>query len=242
MEDINCWQEKFVACEYSERLLIKLTSMNKKVTLPVDITKITKAIYYAKKYHAEQKRYSGEPYYSHPLEVAYMAVDYLFNTDVIIASILHDIVEDTEVTKEIITEIFGELIADQVEILTKVKIDKKLSAKTMIESAYNQKNEAILLIKLMDRLHNLETIYVKPHRKIKKITEETVVHFATIATALGLPRIVAKLDHLCSSFLIQGKKQPRQCFSFGDSSSRPLSLVLQNDLTQMKNIDKAGSL
>ena len=67
---------------------------------------INKAIYWARKYHGYQKRKLGESYYSHPLEVAYMISNYNLKTDVIVASILHDIVEDTEVTVEIIQDSF----------------------------------------------------------------------------------------------------------------------------------------
>ena len=83
-------------CQYSTRLIEKLESLDTKNVLDFDL--INKAIYWAKKYHGDQKRKSGEAYYTHPLEVAYMVSDYKLKTDVIVASILHDIIEDTEVT------------------------------------------------------------------------------------------------------------------------------------------------
>jgi len=87
-------------CKYSIRLIAKLKSLDTKNVL--DSNLINKAIYWAKKYHGNQKRKSGEPYYTHPLEVAYMISDHKLKTDVIVASILHDIIEDTEVTVEMI--------------------------------------------------------------------------------------------------------------------------------------------
>ena len=96
-------------CKYSIRLIEKLKSSDTKNILNFDL--INKAIYWAKKYHGNQKRKSGEPYYTHPLEVAYMISDYKLKTDVIVASILHDIVEDTEVTVEMIHGSFGQRIA-----------------------------------------------------------------------------------------------------------------------------------
>ncbi len=92
-------------CQYSIRLIDKLKSLDTKNVL--DFGLINKAIYWAKKYHGDQKRKSGEPYYSHPLEVAYMVSDYKLNTGVIVTSVLHNIVEDTEVTTEMILDTFG---------------------------------------------------------------------------------------------------------------------------------------
>ena len=79
---------------YSNRLLSKLLLLNAKAQEPIDISEIKKAIYYAKKYHGIQMRQSGEPYYSHPIEVAYQIADYKFTTDVLVTSILHDTLID----------------------------------------------------------------------------------------------------------------------------------------------------
>ncbi|OZG31464.1 bifunctional (p)ppGpp synthetase/guanosine-3',5'-bis(diphosphate) 3'-pyrophosphohydrolase [Rickettsia endosymbiont of Culicoides newsteadi] len=91
MEDIDNWRVKFESCKYSTKLLNKLILLNEKVNDPVDIDEITKAIYYAKKYHGSQMRQSGDPYYSHPIEVSYMVAQYtaqeiptLFKTEMIV--------------------------------------------------------------------------------------------------------------------------------------------------------------
>ena len=102
MEKNNSWITKYGNCFYSERLITKLISLSEKTKNRINLLEIKKAIYYAKKYHGVQKRESGEPYYSHPLEVAYMISDYLFRTDIIITSILHDTIEDTDLTFEMI--------------------------------------------------------------------------------------------------------------------------------------------
>ena len=115
MKDLNCWETKFEPCCYSDRLVTKLLLLNETRKYKVDILEIEKAIYYAKKYHGSQKRLSGEPYYTHPLEVAYNVADYLFKTDVLVTSILHDTIEDTKLTKETISDIFSSVIANQVE-------------------------------------------------------------------------------------------------------------------------------
>jgi (p)ppGpp synthase/HD superfamily hydrolase len=92
-------------CKYSTRLVEKLELLDTKKTL--DFNLIHKTIYWAKKYHDGQFRKSGEPYYTHPLEVAYMISEYKLKTNVIVTAILHDIVEDTEVTAGMILDSFG---------------------------------------------------------------------------------------------------------------------------------------
>lgn len=85
------WEERYASCKYAERLLNKLAELNQQVTRPVDIDEIRRGIYYARKYHGSQMRQSGDPYYSHPIEVAYMVAEYTalerpkyFRTDMII--------------------------------------------------------------------------------------------------------------------------------------------------------------
>ena len=105
MEDVNNWQSKFAPCQYSDKLLNKLSLLNEQAKSPVDISEVTKAIYYARKYHGSQMRKSGEPYYSHPIEVAYLFAEYAgieneqyYTTDLVATSILHDCIEDTVLT------------------------------------------------------------------------------------------------------------------------------------------------
>lgn len=91
MQDLENWQGKFEICIYAQKLLDKITYLNSVVkTSAVDILEVKKAIYYARKYHGTQMRQSGEPFYSHPIEVACMISDYLFRTDILVTSILHD--------------------------------------------------------------------------------------------------------------------------------------------------------
>ncbi|KJV54400.1 HD domain protein [Orientia tsutsugamushi str. Kato PP] len=110
---------------YSESLLNKLFETNVRFDTKIDLDKVEKAIFYAQKYHGQQKRDTGEPYYMHPLEVAYMVSDYIFKTDTIITAILHDTLEDTTLTKKKIVKAFGKKIAEQVSDLTRIKDNKK---------------------------------------------------------------------------------------------------------------------
>ncbi len=170
-------------CKYSEKLLRKIQALDNKKGLC--FIKINKAIYWAKKYHEGQFRKSGEPFYSHPLEVAYMVSDYLLTTDAIVAAILHDIVEDTEVTVEIIADEFGWRAAEMVDRLTRDRPDgTKLSVETILQNAYAHKDKEVILIKLIDRIHNLRTINFKSSDKIAKTIQCSLNNFSSICLLL----------------------------------------------------------
>jgi (p)ppGpp synthase/HD superfamily hydrolase len=171
------------SCKYSIRLIGKLKLLDTNGVL--DFGLINKAIYFAKKYHDGQLRKSGEPFYSHPLEVAYMISDYNLKTDVIAASILHDVVEDTEVSVEMIQGTFGERIAEMVDRLTRDRPDgTKLSVKEIIRMAYKNGDKEVLLIKIFDRLHNLQNIHFLTADKQIKVAKETLNTVLLAATYL----------------------------------------------------------
>jgi len=193
-------------CQYSTRLIEKLKSLDTKNILDFDL--INKAIEWARKYHGEQKRKSGEPYYSHPLEVAYMISEHKLKTDVIVASILHDIIEDTPVTAGMILDNFGWRIAQIVDRLTRDRPDgTKLSIEEILNNAYRTQDEEILLIKLFDRLHNLTTLDAMTDEKKKKIALETLSSFLTLALSFDEQgdQMIAKL---CFSHLQLNYSQP----------------------------------
>ena len=188
MNKLTNWQQMYEPCTYSTRLLNKLIQLNSNVIKPVDIVEIKKSIYYAKKYHGSQMRQSGEPYYSHPIEVAYMVAEYTeqhmpkyFRTGMIVTAILHDTIEDTDLTENMIAYIFGDQVASQVEALTRIKPDRKISSAEIVERLFKEKNYEALIIKLFDRLHNTQTIFAKSPEKIKKIVDETISSFLTLS-------------------------------------------------------------
>jgi len=222
----NNLELKFESCWYSNRLLDKLLLMNEKTSHKINILEVQKAIYYAKHYHGEQKRQSGEPYYSHPLEVAYMVSDYLFRTDILVTSILHDTLEDTELTFEMIKYIFGEVVASQVEDLTRIKENRKISSAEMVESLWLQKKYDLLLIKQFDRLHNMQTIGVKSFEKIRKITKETISTFTVLAAYLGIRNIEEELIQSCTTFIEK------------DSEGESYDLLHKNDAFALSNVSK----
>ena len=183
-------------CYYSNRLIARLELLDVKNQL--DFILINKAIYWAKKYHDGQFRKSGEPFYTHPLEVAYMVVDYNLTTNVIVASILHDIVEDTEVAIGMIVDGFSWRIAEIVDRLTRDRTDgSKLTVEEILNNAYKKNDKEVLLIKIVDRLHNMQTVQAKSPEKMKKTTKETLVNFLALSEIMDMPTLSDALYNLC---------------------------------------------
>lgn len=227
------------ACYYSTRLIGKLRSLNTENEL--DFTLIDKAICWAKKYHDGQFRESGEPFYTHPLEVAYLASDYLLKTDVIVASILHDIVEDTEITVGLILDAFGWRVAEMVHRLTRnISNGNKLRVEEILNNSYQAQDKEVLLIKLFDRLHNMQTLVAKSPKKIKKIADETLQIFLILATYLEISDVKQRLSELCinTKFTLQCSPSITQkTFSFaGSSLSFPQDF--QNEIEQIYRLKK----
>ena len=175
-------------CPHSIRLIEKLKSLDTQNLLDFEL--INKAIYFAKEYHAGQLRKSGEPFYSHPLEVAYIVSDYSLKTEVIVTSILHDILEDTEVTASMLAEAFNSRIAEMVDRLTRDRPDGiKLSVEQVLRNAWVQNDKEVVLIKIIDRIHNIRTVnYLAPEKQKKQVTE-TIKNFLIFAEALSLPEV-----------------------------------------------------
>lgn len=194
-------QEEFISCIYSKRLLDKLEFLNIDAVEKIDICEIKKAIFYTKYYHYGQKRDSGEDYYTHPLEVAYMVSDYIFRTDIIVTAILHDTIEDTALTKQKIESAFGKHVAEQVYDLTRIREDgKKISSEDIIISLHIQEKKDLIVIKLFDRLHNIQTIGAKPPDKAKKMLQETIRTFLVFSIEYELVYLEEELKKLCMAF------------------------------------------
>jgi guanosine-3',5'-bis(diphosphate) 3'-pyrophosphohydrolase len=217
-----------ISCQYSTRLIEKLKLLDVKNTL--DFNLINKAVDWAKRYHADQFRKSGEPFYTHPIEVAYMASDYILKTDVIVASILHDIVEDTEVTTDMILDGYGHRIEEIVDRLTRDKPSGiKYSVTEILNVAYTKRDKEVLLIKLIDRLHNMQTIGAMTYEKQQKISNETVENFLSLCFDLEQKDIIQllldQINIITSHNLKYSKTNPIHYKSY-------LSLDFQNELIQ----------
>jgi (p)ppGpp synthase/HD superfamily hydrolase len=197
-------------CQYSIRLIERLKLLDTRGVLDFDL--IHKAIYWAKKYHGDQLRKSGEPYYTHPLEVAYMISEYNLTTNVIVTAILHDIVEDTEVTASMILDEFGRRIEEMVDRLTRDRPDgSKLSVEEILNNAYEKNDKDVLLIKVIDRMHNMMTIGCMSDEKQKKEAQETLDHMMGYLINIDNKKLEEKLC-LISYKLIATKEEYESCF------------------------------
>jgi len=191
-----------IKCYYTERLLKKLVHLNSIYEGKICINLINQAISYAKKCHEGQFRNSGEPYYTHPLEVAYMVADYCIKTDVLVTAILHDTIEDTEATKYTIADLFGMKIAQNVVDLTRIKEnDTKITSAELVDNLFEEKKYDLLLVKQFDRLHNMKTLGAKSPEKKQKTIKETVYAFIVLSAYLGLRNVEEEISFLCSNTL-----------------------------------------
>src|SRR5579885_2106982 len=163
---------------------------------------LNRAYVYAMKAHGEQKRASGDPYFSHPLEVAAILTDLKLDDSTIAAALLHDTIEDTAATRDEIDQMFGKDIGALVEGLTKLK---KLDLVTKeAKQAENLRklllaiadDVRVLLIKLADRLHNMRTLDYMPAEARKRAAEETLEIYAPLAGRMGMHEMREELEDL----------------------------------------------
>lgn len=188
-----------------------MDEVGKYITNPENIDLIERAYAYAKEHHDGQYRKSGEPYLVHLVHVGYILADMGMSPTTIAAGLLHDVVEDTDVTKEELTEAFSEEIATLVESVTKIgniefKDEREYLAanhrKIFIAMA---KDVRVIFIKLVDRLHNMRTLQYQKPEKQQKIAAETLDVYAPIAHRLGLGEIKNELEDLSFSYLHRDK-------------------------------------
>jgi len=186
----------------------KIVEKYKSYNIVVDEAKIKKAIEFAVKYHGMQQRESGAPYYSHPLEVAEIIAEMHLDTDSIVTAILHDTIEDTDLTLEEIEQNFGKDVAklvDGVTKLTKIKFheDNARQAENFRKLLIALSDDIrVLLIKLADRLHNMRTIdFISNREKKKRIALETLELYAPLAERIGMQQIKTELQDICFGIL-----------------------------------------
>ncbi|MBH0239974.1 RelA/SpoT family protein [Methylobrevis albus] len=163
---------------------------------------LNKAYVYAMRKHGSQKRASGDPFFSHPLEVAGILTDLRLDDATIVIALLHDTIEDTDATRAEIDQMFGEGIGRLVEGLTKLKRLDLVSKRA--EQAENLRklllaiadDVRVLLVKLADRLHNMRTLHHMPEHKRGRIAEETMDIYAPLAGRMGMQDMREELEHL----------------------------------------------
>ena len=190
---------------------------------------VEKAYLYATKFHNKQTRESGEAYIMHPLNVAYILASMHADTETICAALLHDCIEDTKATYEDICEKFGEEVAELVDGVTKMtKMDfgskdelTALNVRRIIVSI--KKDARIIIIKLVDRLHNMRTLQYKSRKRQQEISLETLEIYVPMAYYIGAYNIKDELENISFAYLKPSTYQELQ----------KQLLVIQNDNKEM---------
>ncbi len=184
-----------------------LTAVKEYITDKTDIAFIEKAMVFAREKHEGQLRKSGDPYVTHLLSVGKILAELRAGPTTIVSGVLHDILEDTETQKSVIEKEFNSEIATIVESVSKIgniqfKDEKEYLAenhrKIFIAMA---KDIRVILVKLVDRLHNMRTLQFQPEEKQKKIARETLDVYAPIAHRLGISEIKNELEDLSFHYL-----------------------------------------
>ena len=185
----------------------QLTLLLNKYLKPDDIQLIWDAYRYAAFAHQGQMRKTGEPYITHPVAVACILAELHLDVPTLLAALLHDVVEDTPVTKQEIFERYGKQVAELVDGLSKIdKLDFQSATEAQAENfrkmllAMSQ-DVRVILVKLADRLHNMQTLDAMKPEKQKRIARETLDIFAPIANRLGLNNVYQQLEDLAFKFL-----------------------------------------
>jgi GTP diphosphokinase / guanosine-3',5'-bis(diphosphate) 3'-diphosphatase len=185
----------------------QLTLRLKEYLKQEDISQIWEAYRFSAAAHEGQMRRSGEPYITHPVSVACILAELHLDTPTLLAALLHDVVEDTGITKQEISDKFGKQVGELVDGLSKLdKIEFQTATQAQAENfrkmllAMSQ-DVRVILVKLADRLHNMQTLDVMGAEKRKRIARETLDIYAPIANRLGLNNIYHELEDLSFKYL-----------------------------------------
>jgi RelA/SpoT family (p)ppGpp synthetase len=172
-----------------------------------DVARLADAYRFSEAAHKGQKRQSGDPYISHPLAVAEILADWHLDGQALVAALLHDVMEDTSVTKTEISDTFGKPVAELVDGLSKLgKIEFQSAEDAQAENFRKMllamaRDVRVILIKLADRLHNMRTLDAVPPAKRRRVARETMEIYAPIANRLGLNTLFHELQELAFSHL-----------------------------------------
>jgi guanosine-3',5'-bis(diphosphate) 3'-pyrophosphohydrolase len=169
---------------------------------PPQVERVREAYEFGAEKHRGQKRVSGEPYITHPVAVADILADLRLDADTLVAAILHDVIEDTPTAKAEIASIFGQVVAELVDGVSKLdQIQFKNRQEAQAESFRKMllamvRDIRVIMVKLADRMHNMRTLGVMPPIKRRRSARETLEIYAPIAERLGLYAVKLELEDL----------------------------------------------
>ncbi|MCO5108402.1 MAG: bifunctional (p)ppGpp synthetase/guanosine-3',5'-bis(diphosphate) 3'-pyrophosphohydrolase [Burkholderiaceae bacterium] len=193
-----------------ERQVVSLAGLTRKAGAYLsedDLRRIREAYRFSDEAHLGQFRSSGEPYISHPIAVAEILCGWKLDADSLMAALLHDVIEDTTVAKQILIERFGPHVAELVDGLSKLERVEFASKEQQQAESFRKmllamaRDVRVILIKLADRLHNMQTLDAVPLEKQHRIARETLDIYAPIASRLGLHELFRELVDLSFKYL-----------------------------------------
>ncbi len=209
---------------------------------------LNRAYVYAMRMHGSQKRASGDPYFSHPIEVAGILTGYKLDTASIVTALLHDIVEDTHASLDDVRKLFGEEVARLVDGVTKLARIQIQNIETKQAENFRKfvlamsEDIRVLLVKLADRLHNMRTLhFIKDPAKRRTIAMETMEIYAPLAERIGMQEVKTELEDLAFSELHgEARTSIMTRLKFLELHGGDLVVKIMDELDQ--NIRKAGVL
>ena len=191
----------------TDALIAEVIAMLKDANPDANTDKVQKAYDFSKSMHTGQLRKSGDPYIIHPVEVAYIAAQLALDAHTVTACLLHDVVEDTDCSYQDVEEMFGTTVAELVDGVTKLKqIQYSTREEQQVENLRKMffamsKDIRVIMIKLIDRLHNMRTLSFMPPDKQLRISKETLDVYAPLAHRLGMSKIKIELEDLALKYL-----------------------------------------
>src|SRR6185312_9129664 len=206
---------------------------------------LNKAYVYAMQKHGTQQRANGDPYFSHPLEVAGILTDLKLDDATIAVALLHDTIEDTDATRGEIDQMFGEDIGRLVEGLTKIaKLDLVSKKAAQAENLRKlllaiSSDIRVLLVKLADRLHNMRTLEHMPEEARKRIAEETLEIYAPLAGRMGMHDMREELEELAFR-TVNAKAHATISQRLTGLREKNLRLIADIEKQLTERLDKAG--
>lgn len=208
---------------------------------------LNRAYVYTVKAHGSQTRHSGDPYFSHPVEVAGILTDLKLDSATIVTGLLHDVVEDTDATVSDLEGLFGKEVAEMVDGVTKLSLLELSSEETKQAENFRKfmvamsKDMRVLLVKLADRLHNMRTLSHHPREASRRrIAQETMDIYAPLAGRIGMQHFREELEDLAFRELNPDARESilaRLDFMTGDSDS-----LIETIESEIRDALKAGGL
>jgi len=202
---------------------------------------IRQAFEFAQKAHEGQKRLTGEPFILHPLAVAETIVDWKLDWESVCSALLHDTIEDCTVTREEVVKTFGQAIADIVDGVTKITAIRLVGSndQLFVENLRKMilamsKDLRVVMVKLADRLHNLQSLYVLPKESQRQNAFETLEIYAPLAERLGMGQVKGDLEDMAFPYAY-----PKDYKHFIETS-RPFYATAQHDITKALHKLKKG--